>query len=130
MNQDLEIINQQKSITIFHDPVNDYMEGFNSHMSKPIISCKYESKSDHGLVSKLDIYLFPKDILLQHSNAYFQCFDDSQRLDLHENKDVFEGLIQYDYFMYSIEDPFEVFLESASGPKLLNFFKIESICKF
>jgi hypothetical protein len=65
MNQDFKIRNQQKSITIFHDPTYDYMEGFNSCMSQPIISCKYESKSDDGLVSKSAISLFPKDILLQ-----------------------------------------------------------------
>jgi hypothetical protein len=74
--------------------------------------------------------LFQNDILLQQSNAYFQFFDDSQQLDFDESKDVVEGLIQYDYFMYSFEDPFVVLLESTSIPKILNFFKIESICKF
>jgi hypothetical protein len=43
---------------------------------------------------------------------------------------VIEELIQYEYFLYSFKDPFAVFLESASGPKILNFVKIESICKF
>jgi hypothetical protein len=33
MNQVLEIIYQQQSITFFHDPVDDYMEGFRSQMS-------------------------------------------------------------------------------------------------
>jgi hypothetical protein len=51
-------------------------------------------------------------------------------LKLHESKDAVEGLIQYDCIMYKFEDPFASFLESASGPQFLNFFKVEYICKF
>jgi hypothetical protein len=120
----------QQSPLVFHDPVVDYMEGFNSHNLQPMISCKDGSEDDHELVSKSAISLLPKDVLLQQSNAYFQSFYDSQQLKLHERKDAVEGLIQYDCLLYSFEDPFAAFLESASGPKFLNFFKVESICKF
>jgi hypothetical protein len=34
------------------------------------------------------------------------------------------------FFLHYFEDPFAVFMESASGPNFLNFVKIESACKF
>jgi hypothetical protein len=105
----------QQSPLVFHDPVADYMEGFNSHNLQPVISCKDGSEDDHDLVSKSAISLLPKDVLLQQSNAYFQSFYDSQQLKLHERKDAVEGLIQYDCFLYSFKDPFASFLESTSG---------------
>jgi len=55
----------QQSPLIFHDPVADYMEGFNSHNLQPMISCKAASADDHELVSKSIISLLPKDVLLQ-----------------------------------------------------------------
>jgi hypothetical protein len=42
----------KQSHLVFHDPVVDYIEGFNSHNLQPVISCKAGSEDDYDLVSK------------------------------------------------------------------------------
>jgi hypothetical protein len=63
-------------------------------------------------------------------STYFSTFCGNQQVELHENKDVVEG-VKHDFcFMYVLEDPFAILLEAKNSPNVFNFLRFEFIDKF
>ena len=78
----------------------------------------------------------------QRSHEDLQSYHDNYKMKLHERKDLDKSLYSWyvdhlkkncnmpdkmNFNIYPFEDPFVALLELASGPKFLNFVKVELV---
>jgi hypothetical protein len=126
----------------FNDPIVDYMEGYFSLDLQLVINYQLGNKDDGQSTSMLDMDFLPpgvsfqlalssdsEDFYFQHSQQIFHPLCGNQQVELHENKDVVEGVKHCCCFMHVFDDPFAVLLEAINNPNVFDFLRFEFVDK-